>query len=42
MNALQSAHDSILQNKVISAKVPLERAFNLGPLEAIPATERRA
>jgi hypothetical protein len=41
MKALQSAHDFFLQNNVIREKVQLDRAFNLGPLQTIPAAERR-
>jgi NitT/TauT family transport system substrate-binding protein len=40
MKALQSAHDFFLQSKVISKNVPLDEAFNLGPLQTIPAAER--
>jgi NitT/TauT family transport system substrate-binding protein len=41
MKALQSAHDFFLQSNVIREKVQLDKAFNLGPLQTIPATERR-
>ncbi len=41
MKALQSAHDFFLQNNVIREKVQLDKAFNLGPLQTIPVTERR-
>jgi NitT/TauT family transport system substrate-binding protein len=42
MKAIQSAHDFFLQSKVISKPVELDKAFNLGPLQAIPLSERRA
>jgi NitT/TauT family transport system substrate-binding protein len=42
MTSIRSAHDFFLGSKVISKPVDLDKAFNLGPLQAIPLSERRA